>query len=268
MTESGPGTARRSASSGTAPPDPELRVHPVIPATPVVVPFTGASAAGRRPPDRPPGRETGIGPRPDRPEAPAPRRPSSAKNSTDPAPIRLEWPRMTVSSQLRAPTRTNSNPTSPGPGQRPGRARLLDRLFDRLAPRLHRYGMRMLRGGLGGVFVWFGVLKMIGLSPAAQLVVDVMPFDTGDWFVPALGWAEVALGVWLLTGRAQRLLLPILGGHLLGTFAVLLLTPGAAFDHANPLLLTMTGEFVVKNVVLLAAAVVLTTTPHHPDPSA
>ncbi|MEU8763328.1 hypothetical protein [Streptomyces sp. NPDC048659] len=159
---------------------------------------------------------------------------------------------MTVSSQLTPSTR---RPASPPAVAAPGS------LFARLAPRLHRFGLGLLRAGLGGVFVWFGVLKAIGLSPAAALVAGVMPFDTGGWFVPALGWAEIVLGVWLLTGRAGALLLPVLGGHLLGTFAVLFVTPELAFDHANPVLLTLVGEFVVKNVVLFAAAVVLTTRP-------
>lgn len=161
---------------------------------------------------------------------------------------------MSVSSQIRPQTSSSSSAA-------PAAAPPLTAFFDRLAPRLHRYGLMLLRVGLGGVFVWFGVLKVIGQSPAAQLVVDVIPFDTGSWFVPALGWAEVALGVWLLSARAQQLLLPVLAGHLLGTFLVLLLTPQVAFDHANPLLLTMIGEFVVKNVVLLAGAVVVTTRP-------
>ncbi|MFJ8297637.1 hypothetical protein ACIQ9R_17380 [Streptomyces sp. NPDC094447] len=131
--------------------------------------------------------------------------------------------------------------------------------FDRLAPRLHRYGLGMLRASLGGVFVWFGVLKVVGLSPAAALVVDVLPFPAGGWFVPSLGWAEVALGLWLVSGRARALALPVLTGHLCGTFAVLVLTPSVAFSHSNPLLLTLVGEFVVKNVVLLAGVVVVTT---------
>ncbi|MFJ6355146.1 hypothetical protein ACIQKB_37525 [Streptomyces sp. NPDC092046] len=165
---------------------------------------------------------------------------------------------MTVSSQLTPSTRTPAGPTGPTGTTPPASPAAL---FERFAPRLHRYGLVLLRAGLGGVFVWFGVLKAIGLSPAAQLVVDVMPFDTGGWFVPALGWVEIVLGVWLITGRGQAALLPVLGGHLLGTFAVLLVTPQLAFDHSNPLLLTMVGEFVVKNVVLFAAAVVLTTRP-------
>ncbi|MGW4162387.1 hypothetical protein [Streptomyces sp. NPDC004788] len=159
---------------------------------------------------------------------------------------------MTVSSPLR-PSRT---PVPPAPRPAVGAG-----LFDRLAPRLHRCGLLGLRWGLGGVFVWFGVLKVIGRSPAAQLVVDVIPFDTGGWFVPALGWIEVVFGVWLISARARAALFPLLAGHLLGTFSVLVLTPHAAFDHADPLLLTMIGEFVVKNLVLLAAAVVVTTQP-------
>ncbi|MET9675200.1 hypothetical protein ABZY68_19195 [Streptomyces sp. NPDC006482] len=155
---------------------------------------------------------------------------------------------MTVSSEMKPPT------TAPAPPVPLGR-------FDRLAPRLHHHGLTMLRAGLGGVFVWFGVLKVIGYSPAATLVVAVLPFPAGDWFVPALGWGEVALGGWLLSGRGRAAALPVLVAHLCGTFAVLVLTPGVAFAHANPLLLTLVGEFVVKNVVLLAGAVVVTTRP-------
>ncbi|MFE5713073.1 DoxX family protein [Streptomyces sp. NPDC056501] len=133
--------------------------------------------------------------------------------------------------------------------------------FEQIAPRLHAHGLTLLRAGLGGVFVWFGVLKVIGYSPAAALVVAVLPFPAGEWFVPALGWGEVALGLWLVSGRARAMALPVLVAHLCGTFAVLVLTPGVAFAHANPLLLTLVGEFVVKNVVLLAGAVVVTTRP-------
>ncbi|MDV9189967.1 hypothetical protein R6L23_17415 [Streptomyces sp. SR27] len=175
---------------------------------------------------------------------------------------------MTVSSQV-IPTATTTTATQPATEPQPPAAPQPSAaptplgLFDRFAPRLHQYGLGMLRAGIGGVFVWFGVLKIIGLSPAAALVVAVLPFPAGDWFVPALGWAEVVLGLWLVSGRARALALPVLVGHLCGTFAVLVLTPSAAFTDSNPLLLTLVGEFVVKNVVLLAGAVVVTTRPRH-----
>ena len=40
--------------------------------------------------------------------------------------------------------------------------------------------------------------------------------------------------------------------------------PGTAFDDGNPLLLTLVGEFVVKNLVLLAAVLVVTTGSRRP----
>ena len=42
-----------------------------------------------------------------------------------------------------------------------------------------------------------------------------------------------------------------------GTFLVLLLRPDVAFQGGNPLLLTVEGEFVVKNVVLAAAGIAI-----------
>ena len=48
-------------------------------------------------------------------------------------------------------------------------------------------------------------------------------------------------------------------GHLTGTFLVLVTQPDLAFQNGNPLLLTMIGEFVVKNIVLMTAGLVLAT---------
>jgi len=47
-----------------------------------------------------------------------------------------------------------------------------------------------------------------------------------------------------------------------GTFLVLVLRPELAFQSGNPLLLTVTGEFVIKNLVLIAAGLVIGSTVH------
>jgi uncharacterized membrane protein YkgB len=53
--------------------------------------------------------------------------------------------------------------------------------------------------------------------------------------------------------------LPLFVGHLLGTFGVLVMVPEVAFQAGNPLRLTVEGEFVVKNLVLLAAVILVAT---------
>ena len=42
-----------------------------------------------------------------------------------------------------------------------------------------------------------------------------------------------------------------------GTFLVLVMHPEVAFQDGNPFLLTVEGEFVIKNLVLLSAALVI-----------
>jgi uncharacterized membrane protein YkgB len=122
-----------------------------------------------------------------------------------------------------------------------------------------RVSVSLLRIAIGVVFVWFGALKLTGDTPVAQLVANTMPFLPKDVFVPALGVFEVLLGVALLVGRRLDLVVILLVMHLAGTFLVLVVTPETAFSHHNPLMLTMVGEFVVKNVVLIAAGVVVAT---------
>jgi uncharacterized membrane protein YkgB len=171
---------------------------------------------------------------------------------------------MTVIPELRPP---GPPPPAAPSGATPRAARRGPDLH-RLVPDLHRRGLVLLRLGLGAVYIWFGVLKVLDRSPAAVLVTGTIPGHPGGWVVPVLGAVEVLLGLWLLTGRALVAALPVLGAHLCGTFGVLLLMPGSAFQGGNPLMLTMVGEFVVKNLVLLAAVLVVTTGTRRCSPAA
>jgi len=63
----------------------------------------------------------------------------------------------------------------------------------------------------------------------------------------------MAIGAGLLLGKAPRAILSLLFLQLAGTFLVLVIRPETAFQQGNPLLLTMEGEFVIKNLVVIAA---------------
>lgn len=136
----------------------------------------------------------------------------------------------------------------------------LTRFDDWMIAVLGRWGIPVLRLSLGLVFVWFGALKVAGVSPVSDLVSRTVYWVDPSWFVPALGAVEVLIGVALLAGRALRLVLFLFWGELLGTFLVLVVQPDVAFRSGNPLLLTVEGEFVVKNLVLLSAGLVVGST--------
>jgi len=139
------------------------------------------------------------------------------------------------------------------------RRRLLVAQTERVSQLGLRASLPLLRVSLGIVFMWFGALKLTNSTPVAELVANTVPFLPSEWFVPALGVFEVLLGLALLIGRYLGLVILLMVGHLAGTFLVLVTQPAIAFQDGNPLLLTMTGEFVVKNVVLMTAGLVLAT---------
>ncbi|HWR84999.1 MAG TPA: DoxX family membrane protein [Rhodoglobus sp.] len=114
-----------------------------------------------------------------------------------------------------------------------------------------------LRVALAVVYVWFGALKVLGLSPVADLVSSMMPFLPAQLVVVGMGVAEIALGVALLVG----VLIPWIAAaqvvHLLATFAVFVVHPDVAFTGGNPLAVTFEGEFIAKNLVLVAGLLVV-----------
>ena len=124
------------------------------------------------------------------------------------------------------------------------------------------HGTRSLRVALAVTFIWFGALKVLGRSPVADLVAQTVYWLPPAFFVRFLGWWELVIGVGLLSGVALRLILLLFWLQMAGTFLVLVLRPELAFQSGNPLLLTVTGEFVIKNLVLIAAGLVIGSTVH------
>ncbi len=147
-----------------------------------------------------------------------------------------------------------------------------DRLDRAIAGRLRAAAVPMLRIGLAVVFVWFGALKVAMVSPAADLVARTTDWAFSPaWFVPVLGWWEVAIGlclldpVRLLGGRAwlTRAGIALLALQIPGTFLPLVVVPDRCFD-GSVFALTLEGQYIVKNLVLIAGAMVLGATVRDP----
>ena len=142
----------------------------------------------------------------------------------------------------------------------PGVQRSFDRLDRQISSLMERHGVTLLRVSVATVFVWFGVLKLIGRSPVEDLVASTVYWLPAENFVRFLGIWEVLVGVGLLIPVALRLTLLLFWMQMAGTFLVLIINPGESFVDGNPLLLSTIGEFVIKNLVLIAAGIVIGTT--------
>ncbi|HEU4328039.1 MAG TPA: hypothetical protein VFS21_33185 [Roseiflexaceae bacterium] len=128
-----------------------------------------------------------------------------------------------------------------------------------------RMAIPLLRVSLAITYIWFGALKLAGRSPVADLVNQTAPALPKRWLVRTLGVWEVAIGVALLLRVALRPTLLLFFLQLGGTFLTFLMQPGRMFQHGNPLLLTKDGEFVLKNLVLLAAGLAVGSTVRRED---
>lgn len=103
------------------------------------------------------------------------------------------------------------------------------------------------------VYGWFGVLKVIGISPAENLVNSLYSeLFQGYWqqFVAAFGVFEVVIGVAFLLVGPRRWVVGLFLIHMLTTFAPLLVLREATWSGF--LVPTLVGQYIIKNVALLA----------------
>lgn len=118
---------------------------------------------------------------------------------------------------------------------------------------MRRHSLLILRLALAIVFVWFGALKLLDVSPVAELVADTLSVLPDRLAVVITGVVEMTIGVGLLAARFPRLTLVMFFGLLAGTSLVLVTDPGRAFQDSNPFKLSTTGEFIAKNLILVSA---------------
>ncbi len=126
---------------------------------------------------------------------------------------------------------------------------------------LLRWSVPALRVALGAVFVVFGALKLIpGMSPVEALVSatwEKLTFGVvgGHAALIATAAIEIAAGLLLILGGAfARVGLAVLALAFVGILSPIVLLPGEVFGPAGP---TLTGQYIFKNVVLIAAALVV-----------
>jgi uncharacterized membrane protein YkgB len=138
---------------------------------------------------------------------------------------------------------------------------VFDRIDLRITRWMARYSLDILRLALGVVFIWFGALKFFpGLSPAEELVRNTIYFFDPDFFLPILAAWEVLIGIGFLSGfftnKLQRLTILLLFMQMIGAALPLVLLPEVCWTNF-PFVLTLEGQYIVKNLVIIGSALVL-----------
>ena len=113
------------------------------------------------------------------------------------------------------------------------------------------------RAMIAVVYIWFGFLKVIGTSPAEGLVTKLfnLTLEPMMWiqtFLLILGMGECLIGFVWLSPRLTKLAFGLMIVHMFTTFMPILFLPNETWQSFFTL--TLTGQYIIKNVVLLSAA--------------
>jgi uncharacterized membrane protein YphA (DoxX/SURF4 family) len=117
-----------------------------------------------------------------------------------------------------------------------------------------------IRLSFGVIFIWFGILKPLGLSAAEGLLkatVVWLPFGSpGVWLV-IIGLWEIVIGVFFFFKKTTRLAIILLFLQMVGTFMPLVFLTEVTFQSNNFFLPTLEGQYIIKNLMIISAALVL-----------
>jgi uncharacterized membrane protein YkgB len=108
-----------------------------------------------------------------------------------------------------------------------------------------------LRFSLAIILAWIGALKFVDPSPVVGLLQASLPFLAFNAFVYLLGSVEIVVAILLASGIA----LPYVGLATVGLFAGTLTIFGIAPAVTGFPALTLAGQFLLKDLGLMAAAV-------------
>lgn len=135
-------------------------------------------------------------------------------------------------------------------------ARRLDDFDAWVAAWMERFGHALHRVGLGGMFVWFGALKLAGQPTATTILAHTIYLGPPETMVRVLGAWEVLIGLCLLWSPLVRIAIPLLLLRLAGTAAALVLRGDVCFAGV-PWVPTPEGQYLIKDLLLLGAALVI-----------
>mgnify|MGYP000204728982 FL=1 len=118
----------------------------------------------------------------------------------------------------------------------------------------------LIRIPLFVIFFWFGLLKVIELSPAQGLIIDTvywMPFLSPEDWVIVIGYWEMLIGLFFLAKKTTFYAMLLLFLQMSGTFMPLVLLPSVTFQDSNYLLPTLEGQYIIKNIIIITSAIVI-----------
>ncbi len=127
-------------------------------------------------------------------------------------------------------------------------------MLDKLSSFSQRIDISFGRFAIFLIYAWFGILKVVGASPATEMVLELLdktlPFMDPGLFMILFGLFEVLIGVLFLFPRAFKLALLLIFIHLVTTTLPLFILPHMVWT--STLAPTLEGQYIIKNILIIS----------------
>lgn len=129
-------------------------------------------------------------------------------------------------------------------------------LYFLFSKKMEKHSINLMRIALAIIYIWFGGLKITGMSPAGELVEQTVYWFKPEVFTPILGLFELLIGLGLLIKQFIPYTIALLLLHMSATLFPIFILRTICFD-AFPYCPTLVGQYIIKNLVLIAGALVV-----------
>lgn len=133
----------------------------------------------------------------------------------------------------------------------------LNSFHDSFMRLMKRIAIPLVRISFFIVYFYFGLLKVLGYSPAEAIVrelwshtVAFIPFHS---FLSIFGYYEMLIGIVFLIPGRERLALYLLIPHMITTFGPLVLLP--KFIWKGFMIPSLAGHYIIKNLIIVALGI-------------
>ena len=125
-----------------------------------------------------------------------------------------------------------------------------------LTRQARKMGHRAERYLIGGLFIWFGLLKLTGQTSATSIIAKSVYWFEPATIIPILGGWEVLMGICLLFRTTIRLAIALFFIRVPGTILALIYHWDECFADSI-LIPTIQGQYLIKELTLVGAALVI-----------
>lgn len=134
--------------------------------------------------------------------------------------------------------------------------RTFNTFYFKFSEKIEKHSVTIMRIALAIVYIWFGALKIFGMSPAGELVEETVYWFNPTLFIPILGGCEIIIGLGLLIKRFIPITIMLLLLHMVATFFPVFILKTVCFE-GFPFCPTLVGQYIIKNLVLIAGALII-----------